>query len=1176
MSFDPQIIGEAVRQQRVASNPEASAWASANAGSGKTRVLIDRVIRLLLDGAQPSTILCVTFTKAAAAEMEQRLFKTLGAWSLKDDASLRAAISELSGAEASVDDEALDAARRLFAQSLETPGGLKIQTIHAFCESVLKRFPIEAGLKPGFEVAGDEDAAALRDAALADVAMGRASGSAKAAFDRLAAEKPEGAVRSLLADLSRAEAEVLTEMREVGGEEAYFRKLADIFGIDPEAEFDRLQSDYLASLDGGQLSAAIGALETGGKTDIDRAAELRAADRAKTGEKIHELSKALLTKDLTPRADSRFPTKAIKTGFPDATAWLYAEQRRLRAYLEARAAKASFDLSVDLHRVAGAVGERYRSRKALVGLLDYDDLISKTRALFSGAAAAWALYKLDRGIDHILLDEAQDTSPGQWSVLDGLIAEFFAGEGAASEEGRKRTMFVVGDEKQSIYSFQGADIGLFVTKQSDLHERVTAADRMFEAPTMAASFRTTPPVLGFVDALFKGDAAEGVTGAEAMPHLPARAGGAGRVELWPLIAKEKAEETKPWDAPLDAETASDPAAVLANRIAATVDGWIASSEHLASRGRPILPSDIMVLVTRRGAIYRAISRALIARGVPVEGADRIQVLDDAGVQDLLSLARWALQRSDDLSLAELLRSPFGGLSEDELFAIAHPREGQLQVALRLAAEAGVAAAEAHERLQALVRGAERLSPFDFFSRALDAGAPSGRSLLSSRLGSEWEAPVGALLDLALDYEREPSPSLGGFLRWVPKRAKELKRELDEGSGGVRVMTVHGAKGLESEIVFLADANDMPQAPKSDRPYALVAPPSAPGGAARPLPGMFAVDAGLKPKPAAIEEAKADAVRRQMEERRRLLYVAATRARERLYICGVEGQRKDTTSKDLNERSWHGLATLTFRELAQEGAARVEDREDGLTYVLEAPQTAEPDTDDETTSTRTPPLPEWASRPAPIEAAPARLAPSRLGGEEAEAMQAEEAAAYSPLAADPLLRGKAIHALLEHLPGAAPEERRVLADAYLAASAPGVGAAERAIWRDEALGVLDDPAFAAVFAAGSLAEVPISGRLSPAGPLITGQIDRLAVTEAHVLCVDYKTNRPPPDRWEAAPAAYIAQLAAYRALLQRIFPGRTVRAALLWTYAGTLMEVPADALETALAKALGAHHASETA
>jgi len=1168
------LIDRATRRQREAADPSASAWAAANAGSGKTRVLTDRVVRLLLAEADPSAILCVTYTKAAASEMEDRLFKTLGRWALKDDDDLRRAIHELTGEEAPGDRARLDGARRLFAQALETPGGLKIQTIHAFCESVLRRFPLEAGAPPGFRTIDDREAERLRAEAILSAVDGRLGADVAAAAERLYTEKDPERAASAIRDLVEKRREIEARVAREGGEAGYDAALAATLGADPDwSEADALSA--AVDFDDNAAEATYSALLDGGKTDASRASELRRAmDATSHAARLAALAACVMTGAGAPRSRKSFPTQAVKKAHPSAAEWLYARQDVVAALLASRDAHRTWRLSVDAARVGRAVGRAYDDGKRRASALDYADLVEKTAGLFRAGEAAWALYKLDRGLDHVLLDEAQDTGPDQWTVLGGLIEEFFAGEGAAEDEGRlRRTVFAVGDEKQSIYSFQGADVALFSAKQKDLYDRAAAARRPFRAPEMITSFRSTPPVLEFVDAAFDHpDARDGVAsaGSAEVRHEAAREGGAGRVELWPLEPRPEKPEPEPWSAPVDAPPPDDPAAALGDRIARTISGWIAGGAMLESRGRPIRPSDVLVLVQKRGAEYWALTRSLIAHGVAVEGADRIDVLDDVAVQDLLSLARFALQPSDDLSLAEVLRGPLGELTEDDLYRLAQGRRGRLIDALRDAAKIDARVAETARRIDGLSEGAARLSPFDFFTRALDGGDPTGRALFARRLGEEFAEPVAALLNLALEREGEAAPSLDAFLKDLSAGAGSVKRELSSSStGGVRVMTAHGAKGLEAEIVFLADAARCPRGPTGEAPIAAVEPGETAGSGPVRDEGLFFVTVSGANDPPAVAAAKDRQKRLAYEEYRRLFYVAATRAMERLYVCGVAPSRKkDQTAQAASETTWYGLAAQAFERLPPADVCEIE-TETGGAKVFSRGQSAPPDAERDDAPRDAPGLPAWARTPPPPDPAARRVfSPSRLLGEEdeTEGPLAIEAPSESPRAPDRYTRGAAIHALLEHLPGVAPAERLRRGGRFLAGAYGGFEEAMRAAWLSEAVGVLEDEAFAAVFAPDALAEAPIAGRLD-GGVRVQGVIDRLVVGEREILCVDYKTNRPPPARAEDVPAAYLAQMGAYRALLGKAFPGRPVKTALLWTFAPRLMALPDALVDHALATAL---------
>jgi ATP-dependent helicase/nuclease subunit A len=1149
-----------IRSQRKAADPKNSAFVSANAGSGKTRVLTDRVARLLLAGAPPQKILCITFTKAAAAEMATRLFRMLGEWALAEDGALNKALNALRGEdkEKRPPDE-LAAARRLFARAIETPGGLKIQTIHSFCENVLKRFPLEAGAAPGFSVVEEGDARTLASAAVERVFTARADSDIARAAGRLAARFAPDRLQPLFIDGAVSRLKLARALDAAGGWQGLEDDLARRLGVETSADAAALRDQFLARLKRAELGRAHAAIMQSGSNarkfaGKPLAALLEANDAA---EKWRALCALFLT-----GGEPRKQLGDKKTD--EADAWARPFLSGLQsAFVEAndriKAAVAFQDTAAYL-RLVRAIWSAYDAMKAARAMLDYDDLIEKTRALFADReSAAWVLFKLDQGLDHILLDEAQDTSPAQWAVIEGPLREFFAGEGAREAQ---RTFFAVGDQKQSIYSFQGADASLFKEKRESLGKEIAAIAPYVDEP-LTLSFRTTAPVLEFVDALFAEDGAREGLWEDSLSHGVHRRGAAGLVELWPLTPRPKETDENPWDAPVDSTPPVNPVRTLAESVAGQIAGWLANGEKLASAERPVRPGDIMILVQSRGPLFHEAIKALGRAGVPVAGADRLKLLEDAAVEDILAYARSVLLDTDDLSLAEVLKSPFFGFDDDDLMALAPNRRGSLWRALTGRAaerERWTAAAEAirNARKAAFKEGA-----YAFLVHILERGAPSGRSRLYARLGEASRETIDELLRQALDYELKAPRSLQGFLVWLGERAGEIKRELDQTSGAVRVMTAHGAKGLEAPIVFLLDAHRPPNTRKVGPLFDLADETAA----APAISGAFALSAGAGEECAPLKAARERAKRLQYEEYRRLLYVAATRARDRLYICGVElGNQKDPGSKAVAVKSWHALSVDAFERLGHAESAP-HPVWAGAIRRITCSQTGKVEEEKEGTQLSAAPAPAWLRAPAAPEVAPRRIAPSALA-DEAEAIS--EPAAFSPARAyAPFLRGRTLHRLLELLPGLDAAQRAVAAGRLLARLAAEVDEEERAAWREEALAVLADPQFAPVFAPASRAEVAIAGAPRGARPglIISGQIDRLAVTGSEVLVVDYKTNRPPPRRAEDIAPAYIAQLAAYRALLQEIYPAHQIRTALLWTYEARLTAIPAVLLDHAFARHL---------
>ena len=1149
-------LDETTNNQRIAADPVRSVFVMANAGSGKTRVLTNRVARLLLSGTPPERILCITFTKAAAAEMAERLFSVLGEWALAGDDKLLKELAELEGEGAAPKTAAdLSRARRLFAKALETPGGLKIQTIHSFCESVLRRFPVEAGAPPGFAVLEDAQASALMNEALD--ALARATGAdpdVAGAFARRSLRRGENDLRALIVDAARSET-----ADDVDG------ALAGALAVDPAETENGVMAAFIGGLSETDLKRVHDGLAAEGKQPQDAALRLAPYFAAATlPDKWTALTAFLLTEKGTPR--KTIATKATDKVDPWIGPFLATLQEKFVAATQTLKALAIYHDSAALLRLSTALRARYAAAKAARAALDFDDLIARARRLFADVEAAWVMYKLDYGVEHILIDEAQDTSPGQWAVVESLFADYLSGDGARRES---RSFFAVGDMKQSIYSFQGADAGLFKTKEIDLGERLAAVAQYKNVP-LTLSFRTTEPVLSFVDAAFAAaEAAEGLGDYPIPAHGVCRDGEAGLVELWPLTPRPEKPDLNPWDAPVDAPEAGHPVRVLCDRIALTVKDWLDRGEELESRGRRLRPGDIMILVQSRGRLFGEIIQRLSTAGVPVAGPDRLLLADDPAVEDLLSYARFALTRSDDLSLAEILKSPLFGFDDDaDLFPLAYGRaEGEsLWGALRACAGERPHWKRAAEEIAAARAIARGQGPYAFFSHVLETGEPSGRKRFFERLGEASADAVDELLRQALDFENANPRSVREFIAWIDAASGDIKREMERDNDSVRVMTVHGAKGLEADVVFLLDAHREANV-RTIGPVLEASPRSN-------LPAGLRFLAWSKQEDTAITAAaREEKARLQYEEYRRLFYVAATRARDRLYVCGVEqGNNKDPQAKPVGVKSWHSLAIDAFDRLGarvETDAAPFWDGAPATAMRVRCPQTKPLKREDAARDSAAPPAaPAWLHAQASGEAAPARLTPSKLAGEDESEWRSEvEAASYSPAGADRYFRGRTLHRLLELLPEVAAGKRAASADRLLARLAPDVEAAERARWRDEVMRVLTDSQFAEVFAPGSMAETPIVGRPkgAPESLRINGQIDRLAVSATRVLVVDYKTNRPPPQRIEDADPAYVAQLAAYRALLQEIYPAHEIACALLWTYDARLMAVPAQMLDHAFAR-----------
>ncbi|MDX2222000.1 MAG: double-strand break repair helicase AddA [Rhodospirillaceae bacterium] len=1156
---DPVAI--ATRNQRAAADPRASAWVSASAGSGKTKVLTDRVLTLLLSGAAPQRILCLTFTKAAAAQMANRIAERLARWVNADDDTVANELADLLGRVPDTGDVAR--ARRLFAQVLDAPGGLRIETIHAFCQSLLRRFPLEAGVSPHFELIEERAAQeAMHDARERVFAAAAHDAELAAAMTTVTSLAHENSFDELMTDVAGKRGAIARVLDAHGGLTGAIAATCRHFGVEPGVTRAHVLAQACAkgACDEVGLMRAAKALGKGAKSDIDRSAIIASWVGGDRIGGFADYAAAFLTKDGNIR--KTLATKAVADEDPAIADVLAREAERvLAAETRARAADAaahSGALLVLAHRILAA----YAAHKDARAALDYDDLIDLTdRLLKRTDVAAWVLYKLDGGIDHVLIDEAQDTNPDQWSIVNSLTDEFFTGHGRREDASPDliRTVFAVGDRKQSIFGFQGADPDGFLRTRARFEARVTAADRVFRAVDLHVSFRSVGAVLSSVDAVFAlAGARDGVAiGDEPIVHQVARRGQAGQVDLWPPIDPPPGADPPPWKPPVERVNAESAQNRLARLVADYVDELIKRRETLPSKGRPIRPGDVMVLVRRRTPFVDELIRRLKERRVPVAGIDRMKLTEQLAVMDLLALARFLILPEDDLNLACVLKSPLVGLSEDDLFALAHGRGTRtLWSVLEEHGGAESPAGRAHKFLADLLAKADAWTPHGLFAHVLVAG--DGRRKLLARLGPDADDPLDEFINLVLAYQRSHPPSLQAFLAWLDQGDVEIKRDLEQGEDGaapgvVRIMTVHGAKGLQAPIVMLPDTLQAP-AVRETLFFA--------GDDGAPAMIWAAPNTARHDQVQAAHDAAQD---RQMQEYRRLLYVAMTRAEDRLIVCGWNTKHRapDGCWYRLIEAAMTGLAApVEDPVLAAAGAPFT------TTLRLAETQQAAPKVAAAVFATvTTEPMPAWLRGPPPAEPEPPRpLTPSRPGR--------DDPAVRSPVADDGaarFARGLLIHRLLQTLPDVPPARRRDAALALVRRPAWSIAAEDQAHIVAETLRVLDTPDFAALFAAGSRAEVPITGLVR--GQRISGQVDRLAVTADQVLIIDYKTNRPPPRAADQVDPAYVVQMAAYRAALAAIYPRHRVRCLLLWTHgdetgAPFTLELEAAAMDAALDRLIG--------
>ena len=1107
------MIRNAATQRQVdAADPQTSTWLSANAGSGKTRVLTDRVARLLLEDVSPQNILCLTYTKAAAAEMQNRLFQRLGRWAMMSDDNLRKELVGL-GASRQIDTAQLGQARTLFARAIETPGGLKIQTIHSFCAGVLRRFPLEAHVSPQFREMEDRAAEILRAEVVDAMVMGPQANVVHALLQHFTGD-----------DLAKFTAEIAAR-RDLFAVKSTASEIKQTLGLSQDAK----RNDALRLAFQGDEAAVIADLKEAFKgqsaTYKKFAEQLVALDlKDPSWAALDTLFSLFLYAGTSNSKSVNFPqsnhSKAVDAMAPIAEA-VHEWMDRVAAAKAHLWAMDAVEKTVALYDFAQTFIPAYEARKLAMGALDFDDLIRKTKALLTDRnVAQWVLFRLDGGIDHILVDEAQDTSPTQWAVIEKLTQEFATGEGASAN--RARTVFVVGDKKQSIYSFQGADPAAFDQMKAHFRDAHRAIAKPFEVTSLDHSFRSSQAILSVVDATFTGDRAEGMD--DAISHIAFKEDMPGRVDLWPVIEKSKIADNREWFKPVDEPSATDHTVVMAQRVASQIKYMIQSEtipEEIENTGefirRPITEGDILILVQRRSELFAEIIRACKAANLKIAGADRLRVGAELAVKDLAALLSFLALPEDDLSLASALRSPLFGWTEQRLFTLAHhrPDKSFLWEALRTSEHASTLAV-----LNDLRGKSDFLRPYDLIERILTRH--DGRRKLLARLGPEAEDGIDALLSQALAYESTGVPSLTGFLTWMETDDLEVKRQMESQGDRIRVMTVHGAKGLEAPIVILPDTAKRDIQVRAE---------------------LLAADDHLIWKTPASASAPAvvalrdQIIAKQARERLRLLYVAMTRA-EKWLIVGAAGDVGE------GDASWYNIVADGMRHRGDY---------DDMLGDLPVRRVSEHDWNAPTLVAREPvninavTLPAFAALP-PIDAQKT-IAPSSMPGPK---VMAGDTAGEDADAA--MVRGTQVHLLLEHLPMAAPADRHGLGLQLIQNDDSALV--------NEAIALIADPNLAWLWVQDALTEVDVTAEIPGVGR-IHGAIDRLIIGPDKVTAIDYKSNRLVPATPEQTPLGLQRQLAAYKIALRQIYPDHTIEAGILWTSDRRFTVLDDDLLHEAL-------------
>ena len=1101
----------ASEQQRNASNPLCSVWVEASAGTGKTKVLSDRVLRILLRGVSPAKILCLTYTKAAAVEMSSRIAQRLSEWAVIDDDELDRQLEKLLGNLPESRSEYLyltAMARKLFAVLLDTPGGMKIQTIHSFCQEVLKRFPLEAQISPYFEVIDDRTKKEILGKIQAKMLSGEENKNSLVAWaiGYLTSHVSEFSFPDVMSSITDNAGKIIKLFNNYAEENSLFNELARRLDVNPDYTEEQIKSSLLSSLDKDILRKMMNAWFQGTATDIKKAEAVAEILEKEQNVDVYSLLKGVF---LTQKGEllAKYATKKVLELYPDLSNDAYCIANTLIEIDNKLSGLRVYTSTKAIIILARELIGNYLEYKKVNAKMDYDDLIMIARNLLEDRTVAdWVLYKLDGGIDHVLIDEAQDTSPNQWAIIRSLTQEFFGVE--------NKTIFVVGDRKQSIYSFQGADPNEFEKMRQYFREK----SHNFDEVNLEVSFRSTAAVLDSVNTVFTNDVAKigVVPEGQNVIHIPFREGDGGKVEIWPLLEAEKDENPDIWMPPVERKISNTTSSRLAKLIAQKIK-YMVENEKLVSQNRKLQYRDFMILVQRRNAFVEELVRECKQIGVSIAGVDKIKLSEQIAVQDLIALGNFLLLPTDDLTLAEVLKSPLFGLNDDDLFELCYNRKNA-SLWTRLGDNAKYA--EVYKILQNLLNMADYVRPFELYSYVLNT--LQGRKNFEIRMGAEVDDGLDEFINLTLDFEREHIPTLQSFISWIGKDEVEIKRELEQSEiDAVRIMTVHGSKGLQAPIVILPDMVRQVNSKKGM--------------------GMLWDDIFYYPLSSDDYEKNCETIKErekqsETEEYRRLLYVALTRAEDRLCLCGYYQKNKP------KDDCWYELCANSLKPLCeQQGDSLVYEVAQQYDVVAKAVYNYK---SEEVC------YPKWLFDIPKVEAPLAKpYTPSKPDETD------DEDALFSPLTTENnnrYCRGIVIHKLLQFLPDVISEDKIPVIRDFLQKNAPEFSNKQRDKIIEEVSSLLNNPNFAPLFGKNSRAEVPIMGEVN--GRIISAQIDRLVVFDDEVWIVDFKTNRPAAKTKEEIQRAYIKQLRAYKDLLERIYMHKTVKAFILWTDTTHIMQV----------------------
>ncbi len=1057
-------------------NPNFSVWVNASAGTGKTKILIDRVLRLLLENKR--NILCLTFTNAAANEMENRIHSILSKWAICSDSVLAADLEQLDffpmssqcvtlGSRKNKD--YLTRARRLFSE-LENLG-LTIQTIHAFCYKLISSFPIEAGIAPNCTLSECKE---LHSIIFNKVLHNE---TVQDDINLIATEIDENKLRDLLY--------TLCVKRSASANDSKYIKDK----LSAPDEIHDLQSETIEHVERLAEILSEGSKRDQSYSEILYSTVIPAGIQKKrtsvtrwNDTKVENLAKVFLKSESHEKKSiSSIATKSILEKFKDAEQIIESVQNVVFTHIRDMNSYQIFKRTSSLLGVFKVYIDLYNSEKSKNALLDYNDIINLATNLLSNPNYKdWILFNLDQKIDHILVDEAQDNSISQWKIITNLCDEFFAGND------EKRTLFVVGDVKQSIYRFQGANPHLFNYMQQYFHTKTGGRDWI--SCQLEKSFRSTPEVLMLVDRIFNNFRAEISFNDNEIKHVPHRENDQGYIEIWPALPRRKEKEQQALQIPLTCrENYIIADRLLAQTIANRIHNWLNEGRILVAKDRHIEPRDIMILVRQRNVLVDYIISELKKANVPVVGRDYFRIMDYIAVQDLIALAEFLLLQANDLALANALKSPLFNFTEDDLFNIAYDRK-EHSLWERIQDYSVVIYSE----LNYLINLSRIESPLALFTHILR----TGKKKFAARLGLECFEVLDEFMNLVLQFE---NPSLQAFVQWIKENNPEIKNDMQSERNAVRIMTIHKSKGLQAPIVFLVDTNTVPRNSES-----II------------FDGTEVPFWCGKNNNAYCDQVKREKKLEDYNEYLRLLYVALTRAEDELYILSKEPVQKG---------SWYDLITKygePYEKKQRDLQPIFKEKVEVLCVNANYPYI-------------------YKKRDyfdVPVISLPPALAHSSVSSQRVTLESSEkEGAEWIPVSAtwmtDGYARGLIIHSILQYMPKIEKERRKNWVRKYLDNISED---------KDEIYSKIlaFNEKYGYLFDLEGKSEITLSGTID--GKSVLVRLDRLCITQDKAIIIDYKSHR---NVSVSLLNEIKKQMLIYKTLVQEIYPNKQVECVVIW-------------------------------